>query len=450
MLELKFIRPENIRASRQWLSEHWGTLRVVLGCSATLLAILALYNFFNHLLPTADDVDLYYRYTRRTLTGELPYRDFIIEYPPFAVVFFILPGLLSYPLGGLDPTRYELLFHTECFLLNLATLWLGYGLLVRLYPTAAIRAQHTINLRVIAFTAGSIMISLYLMQRFDVGATFLTILSLWFFYSRWPGLSGVALGLGVTAKLYPIIILPLIIVYLWEGKHERWQIWRYLAGFSLACGLVLLPFILTGADGLKAFLAYHTDRGIELETIFATIIVAGSYLGLTNALAMVDHGGLGLASDWVRPLATASTLLTVAGLLVIYFISWRTLRSNAGKVRTDWLVQVISLTILWFILANKVLSPQYMIWLLAFMPLWRGWTKIILFLIALPLSFIPFPFLIDWLARLDALPFLILAFRNCLLIAIFVLLARDIWNWPALPKFLRFNTTRNTSKASRT
>jgi hypothetical protein len=88
---------------------------------------------------------------------------------------------------------------------------------------------------------------------------------------------------------------------------------------------------------------------------------------------------------------------------------------------------VVSLTILWFILANKVLSPQYLVWLLPFVPIWRGWNKTILFLIALPLSFIPFPFLIDWLARLDALPFIILTIRNGLLAAIFVLLARDIW-----------------------
>lgn len=405
----------------------WPRLWVIVACSVALVGLLGAFNLLSGILPTADDVEIYFRYTRWTLSGELPYRDFIIEYPPFSLVFFILPGLLSYPLGGLELERYKLLFHTESFALNLATLWLAYSLLKRLYPAVAAKAPHNLSWRMVAFTFGSILISLYLMQRFDVGASFLTMLAIWLFYKHRPAWSGVALGLGFTAKLYPGILLPLVLLYFLYVKNDWRSIWRYLAGFSLACTVVLLPFVLTGASGLRAFLAYHADRGIELETIYATIIVVGSYLGLTAALSMTDYGGLGLASAWVKPLATFSTILTVAGLLLIYFFIWRTLSRNGGRVRLDWFVNVVSLTILWFILANKVLSPQYLIWLLPFVPIWRGWNKTILYLIALPLSFIPFPFLIDWLARLDALPFIILTIRNGLLAAIFVLLARDIW-----------------------
>ncbi len=411
----------------KWRAIVWPRLWVIVACSVALLATLGAFNLLSNILPTADDVDIYFRYTRWTLSGELPYRDFVIEYPPFSLVFFIIPGLLCYPLGGLEIERYKLLFHTECFALNLATLWLAYALLKQLYPAVATKAHHNLSWRMAAFTFGSILISLYLMQRFDVGATFLTILAIWLFYKHQPLWSGVALGLGFTAKLYPGILLPLVLLYFLYVKNDWRSIWRYLAGFSLACVVVLVPFILTGSEGLKVFLSYHIDRGIELETIYATIIVFGSYLGLTHALSMTDHGGLGLASDWVKPLATASTILTFAGLLLIYYFIWRTLSRNGGRVRLDWFVNVVSLTILWFILANKVLSPQYLVWLLPFVPMWRGWNKTILFLITLPLSFIPFPFLIDWLARLDALPFIILTVRNGLLAAIFVMLARDIW-----------------------
>ncbi len=411
----------------KWRTILWPRLWVIVACSVALLATLGAFTLLSNILPTADDVDIYFRYTRWTLSGELPYRDFVIEYPPFSLVFFIIPGLLCYPLGGLEIERYKLLFHTECFALNLATLWLAYALLKQLYPAVSSKAHHNLSWRMAAFTFGSILISLYLMQRFDVGATFLTILAIWLFYKHQPLWSGVALGLGFTAKLYPGILLPLVLLYFLYVKNDWRSIWRYLTGFSLACVVVLVPFILTGSEGLKVFLSYHIDRGIELETIYATIIVFGSYLGLTHALSMTDHGGLGLASDWVKPLATASTILTFAGLLVIYYFIWRTLSRNGGRVRLDWFVNVVSLTILWFILANKVLSPQYLVWLLPFVPMWRGWNKTILFLITLPLSFIPFPFLIDWLARLDALPFIILAVRNGLLAAIFVMLARDIW-----------------------
>lgn len=431
---------------RPGLSQKWNAFKgprlwVIVACGLALLATLAAFNVLNAILPTADDVDLYFRYARWTLSGELPYRDFIIEYPPFSLVFFLLPAILCYPLGGLEIERYKILLHTECFALNLATLWLAYVLFKHLYPAVASKAHHNLGWRMAAFTFGSILISLYLMQRFDVGASFLTTLAIWLFYKHRPAWSGAALGLGFTAKLYPGILLPLVLLYFLYVKNDWRSIRRYLAGFAAACAVVLVPFLLTGAEGLRVFLSYHLDRGIELETIFATIIVFGSYLGLTQALSMTDHGGLGLASSWVKPLASASTLLTVAGLLLIYFMVWRTLRKNGGRVRLDWFVSVVSLTILWFILANKVLSPQYLVWLLPFMPIWRGWYKTILFLIALPLSFIPFPFLIDWLARLDALPFVILAVRNGLLAAIFVMLIRDIW-----PNSFSFLTRRQSYK----
>ncbi|MBN9389512.1 MAG: DUF2029 domain-containing protein [Chloroflexi bacterium] len=430
---------------QRWHAIRWSRLWVIIACGLALLVTLGAFNILNGILPTADDVDLYFRYARWTLSGELPYRDFTIEYPPFSLVFFLLPAILCYPLGGLEIERYKILFHTECFALNLATLWLAYTLFKHLYPAVTSKAHHNLAWRMAAFTFGSILISLYLMQRFDVGASFLTILAIWLFYKQKPAWSGAALGLGFTAKLYPGILLPLVLLYFLYVKNDWRSIRRYIAGFCAACAVVLVPFLLTGADGLRVFLSYHLDRGIELETIFATVIVFGSYLGLTDALSMTDHGGLGLASNWVKPLASVSTLLTVAGLLLIYFMVWRTLRKNGGRVRIDWFVNVVSLTILWFILANKVLSPQYLVWLLPFMPIWRGWYKTILFLIALPLSFIPFPFLIDWLARLDALPFIILAVRNALLAVIFVMLIRDIW-----PNSFGFLNRRQSDKPSPT
>jgi hypothetical protein len=37
----------------------------------------------------------YFRYASRIVRGELPYHDFFVEYPPFALVPFTLPRLVS-------------------------------------------------------------------------------------------------------------------------------------------------------------------------------------------------------------------------------------------------------------------------------------------------------------------------------------------------------------------
>ncbi len=400
--------------------DKWPRWWIGLVCSGALLLALVAFNLLNQILPTSNDVELYYRYAVRMLHGELPYRDFLVEYPPFALPFIVLPGLFCYPLGGLELDRFKILFHTECFILSLATLWLAYALLSRV-------STQRLGWKLAAYTLGSLLISIFLFQRFDIAAAFLTMLAVWFFYRGQVGLAGVALGLGAMAKLYPAVMLPIFLLYLWYTKGDRRAVWRYLVGFGLTCTLVILPFALTGLEGLKSFVTYHSERGLQLETIFAGLIVFASYLGLSEAQVVNDHLSFEIVSPWARPLATASTLLTVGGLLLIYFLLWRKIRRDRQLISEGWLIPTLSLSILWFILSNKVLSPQYLIWLLPFVPLWSGRLKTVLFICALPLSFLPFPFLLDWMTRLDWLPFGLLAVRNALLVTLFYWLAQSIF-----------------------
>ena len=393
------------------------SLIVPLFCSLGLLIVLILLNSIS--LPAANDVEIYYNYARRSLDGELPYRDFVIEYPPLALLFFLPPALVSYPFG-FSLTSYTWWLHGEFFLLNLASLWLIYDLLRTRQLSSAEQGS-----RLKLFTWGSVLISLYLLQRFDIGVAFLTLLALWFFQKNRPASLGVVLAVGTLAKLYPALLLPLVLGLYWYAARDRRAVARCGVGFGVAIVGLALPFVLTGFEGLKGFLVYQGERGVELESLFAGLIVLGSYMGLTHSLSMVEHGGLGLASEWVRPLATASTVITLLGLLVLIAFLWRDLRRNPPADRLGWLIRAASILILWFVLANKVISPQYLIWLLVFAPFWPGKAKIYLLLICFPLSFLPFPFLVDGLILLDPLPFGLLAVRNLLLVAIFILLLRD-------------------------
>lgn len=387
----------------------------LLACGGALLLALAFFNIINIFLPTADDVTLYFNYARRTLSGEIPYADFRVEYPPFALVFFIVPALFCYPFGGLERDLYACLFHTECFALEVATLWLCYKTLRKIYPLAR---SEIFTPRLIWYTLGGLAISLYLLQRFDIGATFLMSLGLYWFYDRKPGLAGAALGLGAAAKLYPAIALPLAMLYLWRYRGDKRSALRVLAGFTIAGIVSTLPFFVISPEGLLAFLKFHSERGLEIESTFATIVAAGHYLNLAPAISYIDHNSLGITSQWSHSLSTFSTLCTVGGLIALIYFAWQATRPD-HHLRADWLIQATALGVLWFILANKVLSPQYLVWMLSFVPFWKG-KKQVFFLAALPLSFIPFPFLIDWLFLVDWLGMGLLAIRNILLILVFI------------------------------
>lgn len=420
---------------------------VLAGCIGALLATLAGYNLLNQILPTSDDVAIYFRYARRALNGELPYRDYLVEYPPFSLPFFIVPGFLCYILGNFSLQTYSIAFHTQCFLLTLLTLWLVSKLYLKLYPdTNWQKAAWRLGL----FSFGCVAISLYLFQRYDIAASCLTFGAVYLFMQKRPIAAGFMLGLATACKLYPAILLPLFLLYFWYYHAKPEQPFslsifkpsvapalKIIAGFSSGVLLVALPFYLASPSGFLKFLSYHGERGLELESIFAGLVVFASYLGIAPAITMVEAAALGLASPWVKPLASFSTLLTLGGLAVFYLWFWRKFARlrlySASKDKesqfvkqSQFLLEASSVLLLWFILANKVLSPQYMIWLLPLAVFWRGKLKIGLFLAVLPLSVIPFPFLVDGLISLDPLPYILLLVRNSLLGIIFGLLLRDL------------------------
>jgi hypothetical protein len=405
----------------------------VLGCIGAFLLMLALFNIINIILPTSDDVYLYFNYARRTLGGELPFLDFRVEYPPFAMVFFMIPALVCYVFGGLDREVYAWLFHTQCFMLEAGTLWLSYKLLRKIYPLAR---PAIFTPRLIWYTLGGLAISLYLLQRFDIAATFLLTLGFYWVYNRKPELAGVALGLGAATKLYPAIALPLIVLYFWRYRRDREFALRSVFGFALAGIVTCLPFLVLNPGGFLGFLKFHSERGIEIESTFATLIALGHYLNLAPAISVIDHNSLGITSQWSSGLATLSSLITVGGLLGLIWLAWH-ITSPDNHLRVDWLIQATAIGVLWFILANKVLSPQYLIWMLSFVPFWKG-QKQPLFLAALVLSFIPFPFLIDWLFLVDWLGMSLLAIRNLLLVIIFIQLIPAL----ELPRLRVLKTSR--------
>ena len=45
--------------------------------------------------PAISDTLVYERYGERIAGGDVPYRDFEVEYPPGALIPFVLPALIS-------------------------------------------------------------------------------------------------------------------------------------------------------------------------------------------------------------------------------------------------------------------------------------------------------------------------------------------------------------------
>jgi hypothetical protein len=379
------------------------------------------------IMPTPDDVELYYQYANRVLGQEIPYRDFNIEYPPFSVPFFVFPAIFSNSIGAFSPERYILLFQAQSYVLALATLFLVWNMLRKVYFT------FNLNWRIFYFSFATILISLYIFRRFDITAVFLVALAFYFVYNQRPGWGGIMLGLATAAKLYPAVIVPILILYFWRGKNDQESAKRLGVGFTFAGMAVTLPFLITGLPGMLNFLKYHSERGVQIESLFASFIWIGRETGFTTAVSENGHGALNLVSSWSQTLALVSTPLTVGGLLVFYVYLWWVTRPGGRRLRADWLILAASLAILWFILANKVLSPQYLVWLLPLAPFWRS-SRVWLYFVTLLLSTIAFPFMVLGVKNVDWQPMLVILARNLLLVVLFGLLLRDFFRISGIPR----------------
>jgi hypothetical protein len=152
-------------------------------------------------------------------------------------------------------------------------------------------------------------------------------------------------------------------------------------------GLILawfLPFYLVVGEPALQFLTYHQDRGIEIEALSSSLLMALHALG-HDIQVYHAHGCVNIGSAWSPYLAQLSFWLMAALLLAGTVVLW-TLVQRAARARADtakdaapWATFAQAqaqefacatlLFLMFFIGASKVFSPQYLLWLAPFVAL---------------------------------------------------------------------------------
>ncbi|MFF4327942.1 glycosyltransferase family 87 protein [Streptomyces sp. NPDC001591] len=162
-----------------------------------------------------------------------------------------------------------------------------------------------------------------------------------------PLLSGVLIGLATAAKLYPALLLGVLFVLCWRAG--KWRAFGAAAAGAVVSWLVVdLPVMLYAWDGWKRFYAFSHDRPIDFGSLW---------------LLISQRTG--------NPLEGANTYATGLTLLLCLGIGLLTLTAP----RRPRFAQLAFLVVAAFILANKVYSPQYVLWLVPLAalarPRWR-------------------------------------------------------------------------------
>lgn len=165
------------------------------------------------------------------------------------------------------------------------------------------------------------------------------------------------LGIGGGLKLYPLVLVPALCLWLLFGSPgpgqappaDRLRRALLAAGVSLAVFTAAnLPFALANTDGWLAPFRFQATRDLGVSTLSVWFLVGGRFPGATQSGLMA-----------------AATVATGLGIAAAYLSAWLVARSAARFPLAGAAVAALAA----YLVLNKVFSPQYVIWLLPFLVL---------------------------------------------------------------------------------
>lgn len=360
------------------------------------------------------DLNIYYTYSLNIIQGKFPYTDFEVEYPPLALLPMLLPQLPSlFRQESLQ--QYIILFFIQNAIFS-------YLIGITLYGHISTLQPQRQTLKMLVVYAGLIAVNLTIIFcRYDIFAALLTLLAFWSIVENRSLQSGIWLGLGIAAKLYPVVLLPVFCLFYFI-KHQYQNALKVLLGCLVTASIVLLPFALAASDKFFYFLTYHKLRGLHIETLPGGLLLLLDRLGLINIQFALNYGAYHLASPIANPILKILpelTLILFALIILLCFNHFRYEYRATREISSRSLVTYIVLTLLVFIISAKVFSAQYLVWLLpflVFLPLKR--TYLVLIISIAIANMLVYPFLYSRLLNLQLLPLLVLNTRNLLMIVL--------------------------------
>lgn len=396
-----------------------------------------------------DEIRLYHRYAQVTLRGVdpalpadaprqgtlSPYRDVAVEYQPGALLFLLPPAIFASDYEG-----YQTGFVVWCGLLYTGSVLLGLRLLNNGEAIPAEQAGRALMFSgVFLLCLGPISAA-----RFDHAVPFLCLAGAWLFQRAertgslgWLAVCGAWAALGAMVKVVPGVVLPAALLWLLcAGGGARPQ-WRragvLIAGFVVTLLALHGLFYAAWGDGYLRSFTYHLDRGFQVESVYAGVLMAGRGWGEVLAVehSYGAHHVVTPVTVWLKPLALALSLVLAA---VVAGRFWRIKIAAEPGVRERAMVGLMVLLLTAFMLTNKVFSPQYLLWIAPLLAaVYGGCVRLrggeLVFLLIGILSQVLFPRFYEQLTQMDPWVVGLLNGRNGLLLLLFGWL---VWRLPGL------------------
>ncbi len=366
----------------------------------------------NHII----DTPVYQRYGDAIVDGHVPYDDFTVEYPPAALPTFVLPSLIV--STGASRSSYDRIFGLLMAICGAATVALVAVTLVRDRAGPARLTGGCALAALAPLALGSVVLT-----RFDLWPAALVAAAVAALVSGRDRLALGALGLGIAAKVYPLALLPIFVAYVWKRHGRR----RALVSLGVAAAVVavcVLPFVALSPHGVWASSLRQTSRPLQIETLGSGLLLALHQLAGLHLTMVSSHGSQNLAGRLPDALAIVQAVVEVAAVAAVWVWFAR------GPADHGRLFRACAAAVCAFIVFGKVLSPQFLIWLVPLVALVRGRRGLAAgsaLAVCLVLTQLWFPYRYWRLAlHFDALASWLVLVRDLGLVALLVLLV-----WPS-------------------
>src|SRR5205085_7395133 len=130
--------------------------------------------------------------------------------------------------------------------------------------------------------------------------------------------------------------------------------------------VVFLPFVILSPGGVWHSLTVQLTRPLQIESLGSAFLLAAHHVFGVGLTMVTSHGSQNLSGGAATALGAVATVVQIAALVVVWALFALGPPSRAALVRSS------AAALAAFVAFGKVLSPQFLIWLIPVVPLVRG------------------------------------------------------------------------------
>ncbi|MEU9334636.1 glycosyltransferase family 87 protein [Streptomyces sp. NPDC048290] len=390
-----------MRRALPWLLSVWTLTRLGL--------LLFVYKTWVFAGPdVTSDVSVIYQGWYEVLrTGTFPLDDVTWQYPPAAALPILAPALLP-------SLEYAHAFFALACAADLVVLVLLVYAGSR--PGRSPRGAWV-------WVAGVPLLGPTVYARYDVMVTAVAVAALLAGATR-PRLMGALAGFGAMLKVWPALVLLGVV------RRRAWAAALVTMAAVAAVSWLAMP-------GAFAFLTFQRDRGTEVESLGALVFHFARHFGWEGQV-LLNYGSVEFLGPYVEVVSGAA--LVLSGLAFAWLLLWRL---RAARFEAWTAADAAFVAVLMFTVTSRVISPQYMVWLVGVAAVCLGYrasrmlVPALLVLVACLVTVLEFPLWFSHVVTSTPLGVTLLVVRNGLLVAAALIAARLLWRDTVPPRSAR-------------